>query len=108
MAATKKQQLRLFTRTGITLMLGDAEGVTIREIMYFLSRGEACVETVDQGDAPPEPTYRHENVPPATGNIQVKDDTSAGKGKRTSRSAPFPSHESRSRDAAVAEEAAPA
>jgi acetamidase/formamidase len=59
-------KLRLFTRQGVTLMLGDAVGkkpdgtpLTVADIQRMLGRGEVCVES---GEEPSPPTVIEANL----------------------------------------------
>jgi len=54
-------KMRLFTRHGVTLMLGDAEGTTTcAEFQRLLSKGLVCVEPAEQPPAGADSLYTHE------------------------------------------------
>lgn len=52
-------KVRLFTRSGLTLMLADAEGLSIRELQRHLARGDVCVEPAES-PADADSTFQHE------------------------------------------------
>lgn len=53
-------KLRLYTRQGVTLMLGDCDGrkpdgspYAVADIQQLLVRGEICIESGEKQPAPP-------------------------------------------------------
>lgn len=51
---------RLYTRSGVTLMLGDVEGVSLRELRRHLALGEVCAEPVEAPAREAESRFAHE------------------------------------------------